>query len=84
MEFGVTIRGFREIVKNKSAVACMIFSFLGAGGLAVTSFAPAFTAKVFFVEPFLRGVIPVFMTSLLIVGTLTGVFWQTRLEENAQ
>jgi predicted MFS family arabinose efflux permease len=71
--------GFKEVLTNKSAVACIVSTFLGASIAAVNALAPAFVAEVYNVTPFLRGLIPVGAFSLLIAGLLIGGFIANRV-----
>jgi predicted MFS family arabinose efflux permease len=64
--------GFRQVLTNKSAVACLVSGFLAAVLSSVNGFAPSFLAEVFRVTPFLRSLVPVAATSLLIAGMLIG------------
>jgi MFS family permease len=64
--------GFKQILSNKSATALLASGFLSAMLSAVNGFAPAFLAEVFGVTPFLRSLVPITATSLIITGMLIG------------
>jgi MFS family permease len=67
------MNGFKQVLTNKSAVACLVFAFLGAASTAINAFAPAFVAEVFNASLFMRStVIPETAFSFLIAGLLIG------------
>ena len=66
------MQGFREVLGNKSARACLANSLLGAIWLAAPVFAFAFYADVFLVPPSMRGIVSMITLLALVPGILIG------------
>jgi DHA1 family chloramphenicol resistance protein-like MFS transporter len=68
------MNGYKNILTNKSAVACLANGFMAWFFFATNIFASAFLRDVFGVPPFLRSLLPLLGGSLLIAGMFTGGF----------
>jgi MFS family permease len=68
------MKGFKEILTNKSARACLSNSLLGSIWLAASVFGSAFYASVFSLTPASRGLINMLSIGILVVGVLMGGF----------
>ncbi len=68
------MNGFREILANISARACLVNSILGSIWLASSVFGSAFYANVFSLSPVSRGLINTLTLGVLVAGLLTGGF----------
>jgi len=66
--------GFREILANRSALACLVNGLLGSIWLAATVFVPSFYANVFALSPASRGMVSTLTLTLVVGGTLMGGF----------
>ncbi len=68
------LNGYREILSNRSAVACLTNNLLGSIWLASAVFAPVFYADIFLLTPASRGIIGMIIISVLVAGLLIGGF----------
>lgn len=66
------LNGYREIMSNRSAVACLSNSFLGNIWLAAQIFVPVSYADIFALTPASRGIIGMVIISVLVAGMLVG------------
>jgi MFS family permease len=64
--------GFRKVLGNRSACACLANNFLAGVWLAAMIFPAAFVADVFGASPSLRGMIALIGLGALVAGTLLG------------
>jgi MFS family permease len=69
------ISAFRAIIKNRSAMACLISNFLmGGTWLAVSVFGPSFNADIFKLSPAFRGILGSLTLGSIVSGILIGGF----------
>lgn len=68
------MNGFKEVLANISARACLTNSLLGSIWLAASVFGSAFYANVFSLSPASRGIINTLTIGILVTGLLTGGF----------
>lgn len=68
------LNGYREIMSNRSAVACLTNNFLGSIWLAAQVFVPVSYADIFGLTPASRGIIGMVIISVLVAGLLIGGF----------
>jgi predicted MFS family arabinose efflux permease len=68
------MNGYKEVLGNISARACLTNSILGSIWLAASIFGSAFYANVFSLSPASRGIINTLTTGILVTGLLTGGF----------
>jgi MFS family permease len=66
------MNGYKNILTNKSAVACLANGFMAWFFFSTNIFASAFLRDVFGVPPFLRSLLPLLGGSLLIAGMFAG------------
>jgi MFS transporter, DHA1 family, inner membrane transport protein len=73
------LNGYKQVLTNRSAVACLFNSFFANMFFATAFFAPSFLKDVFAVSPGIRGLLPVVASSLIVVGMLTGGYLVNRV-----
>ncbi len=66
--------GFRAIMSNRSALACLTHSLLGGVWMAASIFGQSFNADIFSLSPALRGILASVTMGVLVGGILIGGF----------
>jgi len=68
------LNGYKEVLTNRSATACLTNTFFGGVFAAASTFGPSFLNDVFGITPALRSLVAVASGVLLVVGVLTSGF----------
>jgi predicted MFS family arabinose efflux permease len=73
------LSGYRAVLQNRSAVACLTNTFFAGVFLGVAFYSSSFLADVFGISPFLRSIVTVVVGSIIIAAMLIGGFLVNRI-----
>jgi MFS transporter, DHA1 family, inner membrane transport protein len=68
------LNGYKQVLSNRSALACLSNSFLAGAWFGISIFQLAFLRDVFGISPFLASIVPIVGGSLIVAGMLVGGF----------